>query len=409
MQVLEQAATFGGRAHTDHEGGFLFNRGPHALYRGGAAQTILRRLGITYSGHWVPPTAKGLAQGRIGPLPAGPLSFLTTPFLSGAGRREMIPMLIRLVRMDTHAWDGVPLTEWLAREVHDPTLRALMGMLARVSTYTNAPDQTSAGAALCQMRRALFNSVEYLDGGWATLVQGLAAAAQAAGATVQTRGRVATVAAAPGGWTVTLADGMLRQAAAVLLAVSPQVAARLLPGAGHDTLAAWAAAAIPVQAACLNVGLRSLPRPQTRVVYGVDAPLYYSVHSARARLAPAGGATIHVARYLAPGEDGATAAPALEALLDRVQPGWRDRCVVRRFLPQLTVSEALVTAAAGGLAGRPGPAVPAVPGLYVAGDWVGATGLLADAALASAAQAAESILRAVPQGVAARATVAVAA
>jgi len=46
VQVLEQATTLGGRAHTDHEGGFLFNRGPHAPYRGGAAQTILRRAGV---------------------------------------------------------------------------------------------------------------------------------------------------------------------------------------------------------------------------------------------------------------------------------------------------------------------------------------------------------------------------
>ncbi len=401
VQVLEQAATLGGRAHTHKEGGFLFNRGPHALYRAGAARATLRRLGIAYRGHWVPPAAAGLTHERIGPLPAGLGSFLTTPFLSGAGRRELLPLLLRLTRLDTCAWDRVPLAEWLAREFHDSSLRTLLELLVRVSSYSNAPAQVSAGAVLYQLRQVLFSSVEYLDGGWITLVQALAATAQAAGATIQTRGRVAAVAKAPNGWTVTLADGTSRQAAAVVLAVGPQPAARLVQGAGHDTPAAWAAAAIPVQAACLDVGLRNLPRPQARVVYGVDTPLYYSVHSARARLAPEGAATIHVARYLAPGEDGAAAAPTLEALLDRVQPGWRNVCVVRRFLPQMTVSEALVTAAAGGTAGRPAPAVPDAPGLYVAGDWVGRTGLLADAALASAAQAAESILNTVPQRTAA--------
>jgi hypothetical protein len=54
----------------------------------------------------------------------------------------------------------------------------------------------------------------------------------------------------------------------------------------------------------------------------------------------------------------------------------------------MVVTNALVTAAGGGLAGRPGPAVPRVRGLYVVGDWVGAEGQLADASLASARRAA---------------------
>ncbi|HEV8324571.1 MAG TPA: NAD(P)/FAD-dependent oxidoreductase, partial [Myxococcota bacterium] len=65
--------------------------------------------------------------------------------------------------------------------------------------------------------------------------------------------------------------------------------------------------------------------------------------------------------------------------------------VARRFLPHLVVSHALCTASAGGAAGRPGPAVPDVDGLCVAGDWVGAEGLLAEAALASARDAAERL------------------
>jgi hypothetical protein len=58
----------------------------------------------------------------------------------------------------------------------------------------------------------------------------------------------------------------------------------------------------------------------------------------------------------------------------------------------MTVSNAIVTAAQGGQKGRPGPEVPNIPGLYVAGDWVGPDGLLSDAALASAREAARLIL-----------------
>jgi hypothetical protein len=58
------------------------------------------------------------------------------------------------------------------------------------------------------------------------------------------------------------------------------------------------------------------------------------------------------------------------------------------------VSHGLVTAARGGLAGRPGPAVPGEPRLFVAGDWVGPEGLLADASLDSGRRAGELAARA---------------
>jgi hypothetical protein len=67
--------------------------------------------------------------------------------------------------------------------------------------------------------------------------------------------------------------------------------------------------------------------------------------------------------------------------------------VERRFMPELTVSNALVTAKQKGLAGRPPVAVPDVRGLFVAGDWVGDEGQLADASAASAAKVAAEILR----------------
>ncbi|HMY71486.1 MAG TPA: NAD(P)/FAD-dependent oxidoreductase, partial [Blastocatellia bacterium] len=124
-----------------------------------------------------------------------------------------------------------------------------------------------------------------------------------------------------------------------------------------------------------------------------DRPLYLSVHSAAAKLAPAGKAVIHAAMYM---ESGTNADPKavqheLEELMDLVQPGWQSLVIERRFLPALTVSHALSAAAQGGNAGRPGPEVPGIEGLYVAGDWVGAEGLLADAAVAGGKRAAELV------------------
>jgi phytoene dehydrogenase-like protein len=60
----------------------------------------------------------------------------------------------------------------------------------------------------------------------------------------------------------------------------------------------------------------------------------------------------------------------------------------------MTTITAIPTPERGGLAGRPGPALPGVPGAYLAGDWVGPEGLLLDAALASAAAAARAALAA---------------
>jgi hypothetical protein len=52
------------------------------------------------------------------------------------------------------------------------------------------------------------------------------------------------------------------------------------------------------------------------------------------------------------------------------------------------------TPADGGLAGRPGPVLAELPRVFIAGDWVGEEGQLADASVASARRAAALALRA---------------
>jgi hypothetical protein len=98
-------------------------------------------------------------------------------------------------------------------------------------------------------------------------------------------------------------------------------------------------------------------------------------------------------KYLPAGEGGDPARDQaeLEAWLDRLQPGWRDLVVERRWLPAMITTNALPAADRGGARGRPGPRLPDAPGAFVVGDWVGAEGMLLDAALASAERAAEEI------------------
>jgi len=155
----------------------------------------------------------------------------------------------------------------------------------------------------------------------------------------------------------------------------------------------WALRSVPIRIACLDVALRLLPKPGQKAVFGMDEPLYGSVHSAVARLAPEGGAMVHMARY--GGLQGHRAQDVrlqLEGLLEQLQPGWREHVVRTRFLPELAVSHAAVMASQGGLAGRPGPAVAGMAGLFLAGDWVGEEGMLADASFSSGRKAARLIL-----------------
>jgi phytoene dehydrogenase-like protein len=83
----------------------------------------------------------------------------------------------------------------------------------------------------------------------------------------------------------------------------------------------------------------------------------------------------------------------LERALDLLQPGWRESVVYRRFLPDVVVSHALVSAETGGFPGRPSGRLPALRNVFLAGDWIGPVGQLADASVASGIAAARSVER----------------
>ena len=185
-----------------------------------------------------------------------------------------------------------------------------------------------------------------------------------------------------------LADGRVLTARAVIAAVSAGVAAELVPGSA--VLARSAATAVPARAACLDVSVSRIPRPRRVFALGIDVPLYLSIHTKVAKLAPEGQHTLSIAKYLHPTapHDPAGHLAELEAGLDLIHPGWRGVEVGRQYLPEMTVTTSVSRAEEGGLSGRPGPALDDAPGVFVAGDWVGNHGWLADAVLGSAREAA---------------------
>lgn len=390
VTLFEKSHLTGGRATTTEKHGIKFNLGPHALYRGGQAYNVLRELGVDVTGG-IPKVAGTVAvrDGQKHALPGAPLSLLTTGLFGIAAKLEAAGLLSSLPKVDAAKFNHLTVREWLDREIRSAELRQFIQAFFRLGTYANDPERQSAGLALAQFQMALKSSVLYLDGGWQMLVNGLRAKAEQAGAQIISESRVVNVQVQSGRATgVRLADGSGHVADAIIIAASPAEAAEL---AENDSLSDVAKTAIPVKAACLDIALERLPQPQTTFALGIDRPLYLSVHSTAAKLAPTGQAMIHVAMYLGaevPADVNAVERE-LEELLDLVQPGWRQVLIERRFMPSLTVVNALATAEQGGLTGRFGPAVPGIEGLFVAGDWVGADGWLADASAASGKCAAE--------------------
>lgn len=421
VTVFEKRRYLGGRAITTLRHGYRFNLGAHAFYRAGSGAAVLRELGVPVLGKVPKPRALALFDGYEYRLPTTWLSLLTTSLLSLRGKAQLASALWHIRRHGGSRAGDVTLRAWLDDTLSDPTARQVLEALIRLATYSDHAETEEAALPLAQMRVALRGAI-YIDEGWQKLVDSMHSSAISAGVHFVTSSRIVGVqhdgtavqAVELGGLELD-ADRMDTQAIAyptpapegvegarlpastVVLAVDPTTAAELAGDAGS----AWTAAR-PVTAACLDVALRALPQPANTFALGIDTPLYYSVHSAFAQIAPKGGALIQTAKFRKerratdeelegsrPRRNSAAAEDELEleALLDRMQPGWREVLVHRRFLPAMTVSNALVTPGTK----RPSPAT-SVRGLYIAGDWVGDEGLLSDAALASARAAAKAIL-----------------
>jgi len=397
VMLFEKASTPGGRARTREQNGFFFNQGAHAFRLHGSGDQVLSELGISYSStpQSPPSGASIVADGKLYPIPVG-AGFMGSGFLTDAAEAELARVFGLFKHLNTEELHKISLQEWLEEQVQHPQVRQILLTRARISTYTTEPELVSAGLVLSLLTR----QVLYLDDGWQTLVDGLRQKALEAGTRLVTQARVTAIEVAGEGYRVCLADGSGYEASAVLLAVDPETASALVADGTHEALNRWAAQAIPAPVACLDIALHRLPRPENIVALCVDRPLYYAVHSASAHLAPEGGALIHLMKYLRPGEASEPQADRqeLEALMDLMQPGWRVEVVDQSFLPHMIASNAIVQARYGGLPGRPGPAVPGLPNMYVAGDWVGPEGDKAEACFASARSAAQLIMAKLSSG-----------
>lgn len=381
VTLYEKAQSLGGRAATQVHNGYHFNRGGHALYTGGPATDVLRELGVSYSGQ----SPKGIGvlhEGKISLAPISALTLFRTDFLGFADKLELMRVFMTLPQIRPEEWEGVSVRQWLDRNFHQPRLKLLMEANARTSCYTTRLDLVSANVFIKRLQITANNPILYIDGGWQSLVEGLRRNAEQAGVKIVSGARVEQVEA----HGVRLHDGQTVNTSAVIVATHPHDVAKLIP-AMKPTLDAL----IPAQVACLDVALSRLPNSRYPVVQDLDNPRFITAQSQFARLAPDGGTVIHTFKQLDPTKpsDPREDERDLENLLDTVQPGWREVVVKRFFMPRMDAVGALPMVKNG----RPAVEAACMEGVYLAGDWVGTEGFLVDASLASARQAAQSVLK----------------
>ncbi len=403
VAVFESRDPGGRAAVTEILPGVVFNSGPRAFYTGGPGEAALDALGITVSGG-APDSSHsyGARDGQIHRLPGGPFTLLRTPLLGARSKLKIARLLATLARVDASTLASVSVRDWMEDAGLSDDAVELLRTVIRTSTYADDIEHFSAGAAVGQVQLALGPGVRYLDGGFGQIVDALRDTAVTAGAQVVDHEAVRSIEPAtndpgggssavidqttsrddPTGWIVRTAGLSIAARSVVVATGSPDSVDRLLPG---EHCVDRSGIGEPVTAACLELALTR--GPDQPLLLGVGSPLYLSRHTpAAAGLAPEGITIVHAIRYGARTSDEDQRDLWAHAALAGLAP---DDVVAQRFLHRMVVSWGLPIAERGGPPGRPPVQVPGAAGLFVAGDWVGDQGLLADAALASGRRAAE--------------------
>ena len=403
--VLVERRRLGGRATTDERDGFLFNQGPRALYSGAEGEAVLARLGIHPTGG-APATADAMALvgDRLAPLPGTAAKLVASRILSVRAKVQVARLLGGLQRIRASEHAHLTTDAWLAGKALRPDADILLRAVIRTATYCDDLSVLSADAAISQIQVALGAGVRYLDGGWAQLTDALRTVAEGSGATVITGTTTTRIERTTdeggngvGQWILRAvpdadargATAAVWRAPAVVLATGgPDAAIGVLPeGATRQSLG-WGGLGPRATAACLDLGLRRAPTHP--FVMGIGQPLYISQHCPPADLAPAGHTVVQAMRYGARSSSEDRDQLWSLALIAGIE---KADVVVDRFLHEMVVTSGIPTAESGGLAGRPPVAVPGHRGVFVAGDWVGPIGMLADASLSSGEASAHAAAR----------------
>ncbi|WP_276614179.1 phytoene desaturase family protein [Paenibacillus favisporus] len=378
--LLEKDSRLGGLAQTARIGGALFNYGPRAMYEGSAALRILDELGCKPSlGSGTKNAMYGILDGKL---------IHATEELNPEEQTEWSTLMGSLNRIDPEPVRSISMKEWALGHVRSDRVRQFFYAMCRQWAYDDDMKRLSAGYVLEQGQLAS-QGVRYVLGGWQTVIDSLQREAVRAGVVIAAGAEAAQIVHEQGTVTgILLSEGTLLRTGSIIAAAGPHAVSKWLKGSGlhSHSLDAWREHAHPLYVSCLDVALKQVPHPDRAFVLGLDEPFYYSNHSAAIPLTEDGSQVIHVMTYhgSSPSRDPELVLGRLKERLEAIQPGWEREAAVVRFSPNLLAAHASRPALRSGDAPAPGPAVPEIRGLYVAGDWVGREGRLADTAMTSA-------------------------
>ena len=342
VTVYEAHHTLGGRARTA-EGPYRTNDGPHALYSGGPHWSWLRQRDLL---------------GALAPIPPLEAARLRLRH-HGALRRTPPFAMLKLLR---HGLQQAPadtdFMSWATRIAGEEGARAAAHYSA-VALFHHDPGALSAAFVQERLRRAtkLPPEAHYPRGGWASVIDRMAARAWTLGVRMETLSRVDTL---PAGGPV-------------VVATSLDAARRLL----RDDSLHWTGG----RTALIDLAVRTR-RGDAFAVSDLDAPGWLERFTAQDRsLAPAGEQLIQGQIPIAPYESKADGVARAEELLDLAFEGWRERVTWRR--------ESVANGRTGavdlpGTSWRDRPAIDRGDGVYLAGDQVAAPGVLSEVSFNSA-------------------------
>ncbi|UXY28351.1 NAD(P)-binding protein [Streptomyces sp. HUAS TT20] len=342
VTVHEAHHTLGGRARTT-EGPYRTNEGPHALYNGGP--------------HWVWLKQRDLI-GPVAPVPPLEAARLRLRHHGVLRRTPPFAMLKLLRRSAQQAPVDVDFMSWATRQAGEEGARAAANYSA-VALFHHDPGALSAAFVQQRLRRAtkLPPEAHYPRGGWANVIDRMAARAWNLGVRMETLSRV----------------DALPTGTPVVVATSLDAARRLL----KDDSLTWTGG----RSALIDLALRTR-RGDAFAVSDLDAPGWLERFTAQDRsLAPAGEQLVQGQIPIGPGESRADGIARAERLLDLAFEGWRERVTWRR--------EALANGRTGavdlpGTSWRDRPAIDRGDGVYLAGDQVAAPGVLSEVSFNSA-------------------------
>ncbi|MFD8422290.1 NAD(P)-binding protein [Streptomyces sp. NPDC059668] len=346
VTLYEAHHTLGGRARTA-DGPYRTNNGPHTLHGGGPHWTWLKQRGLT---------------GPLAPVPAREAARLRLHH-RGVLRRTPPLALIGLLRRDARqAPVDADFLSWASARAGEEGARAA-AHYAAVTLFHHDPGALSAAFVQERLRRAarLPAEARHPRGGWATVVDRMAARAWNLGVRVETLARV---------------DTLPERRGPVVVATSLDSARRLL---GDDSLT-WTGG----RTALVDLALRTR-RGDPYALSDLDAPGRLDRPTARDRtLAPPGEQLVQGQIPIAPHESRGDGTARAEHLLDLGFEGWRERVTWRRDAVALGRTGAVDPP---GTTWRDRPALDRGDGVYLAGDQVAAPGMLSEVSFNSALEA----------------------